>query len=84
MKTMIYICIAATICLSSSAFCEEKIIYKYKKYERFDLGNLQIKGKIIAPGDLSIKDRKHMKLRRKLYEKDNFNKECITDVRNVR
>ena len=39
------------------ALAEEKVIYKYKTYEKFDLGNLEIKGEIIAPGDLSVGER---------------------------
>ena len=27
----------------------QKVIYKYKSYEKFDLGNLEIKGSVIAP-----------------------------------
>ena len=42
---------------ASAKDTKEKISYKYKKYERFDLGNLEIKGSVVAPGDLSVRER---------------------------
>jgi hypothetical protein len=51
---------------------EKKIIYKYKKYEKFDLGNLEVKGKVIAPGDLSVRQRRRRRFKRDLYRRENF------------
>ncbi|MFL5783863.1 MAG: hypothetical protein ACJ76H_04575 [Bacteriovoracaceae bacterium] len=48
---------------------EPKVIYQYKKYEKFDLGNLEVKGQLIAPGDISVRERE-----RKRFELDLFNR----------
>ena len=62
----------------------EKIIYKYKEYEKFDLGDMEIKGSIVAPGDLSVKERRRKTFRRKLYQRLEFNKKIITDIKYLR
>ena len=49
-----------------------KNIYQYKKYEYFDMGNLEVKGNLLTPGDLSIKDRKIREFNNKLYQRENF------------
>lgn len=50
----------------------KKVIYEFKKYEKFDLGNLEVKGQIIAPGDLSVRQRKRKRFRRDIYKRENF------------
>ncbi len=57
-----------------------KINYQYKKYEYFDLGNLDIKGSLIAPGDLSIQKRKIKEFDRGLFQRNDFDKECLNDI----
>jgi hypothetical protein len=61
-----------------------KVIYKYKNYEKFDLGNLEIKGSIIAPGDLSVKDRIRRTFSRDLCDRADFNREVIKEIKNLR
>jgi hypothetical protein len=82
MKTIITIILLFSI----STFAEEKknVVYKYKNYESFDLGNLEIKGNLIAPGDLSVKERERKSFRRNLYERYEFNRETKKDVTNLR
>ena len=74
--------------LNTSLWAEEKrksnIIIKYKQYESFDLGNLEIKGKIIAPGDLSVKERQRKRFSRALFERDHFDPEVRKDIQNLR
>jgi hypothetical protein len=60
------------------------IIYKYKKYETFDLGNLEVKGDIIAPGDLSVQERQRTKMERGLLERKDFDEEVRKDIKNLR
>ena len=36
---------------------EENVIYQYKQHEVVDLGELQIKGEVLAPSDVSIEER---------------------------
>lgn len=62
----------------------KNVIVKYKKYESFDLGNLEIKGQIIAPGDLTVKERARKVFRRDLFDRFNFNPEIKGDVKNLR
>lgn len=63
---------------------DKNVIVKYKKYESFDLGNLEIKGQIIAPGDLTVKERARKVFRRDLFDRFNFNPEIKGDIKNLR
>lgn len=63
---------------------DKNIIVEYKKYESFDLGNLEVKGQILAPGDLSVKERDRKVFERSLYERYEFNRESKQDIRNLR
>jgi hypothetical protein len=60
---------------------EKKIIIKYKQYERFDLGSMEVKGNIIAPGDISVQERKRKIFDSQLINKTNFDKEIINDIK---
>lgn len=66
------------------AFAEKKVVYKYKEYEKFDLGDMEIKGNIIAPGDLSIKERRRQKFERDLLQRGDFDKKIINDIKFIR
>ena len=63
---------------------KRKIIYKYKSKQLIDLGNLEIKGTVIAPGDISIKDRNRKHFDRNLLDMPNFDRESIHDIKNLR
>jgi hypothetical protein len=76
--TMLFLFTLATIASEKNALIE------YKKYESFDLGNLEVKGQILAPGDLSVKERDRKVFERALYERYEFNKESKQDIRNLR
>ena len=76
-----------SICLlSSQAFSEEKknTIYKYKEYETIDLGSMEIKGQIVAPGDLTVSERERKTFKRSLLEKNNFDFENKREIENLR
>ena len=84
MKVLI---IASLVFFSVTNFAQAKkknVVIKYKKYESFDLGNLEIKGKIIAPGDLSVKERQRKRFSRPLFERDEFDPEVRRDIQNLR
>lgn len=66
---LLYVAGQATI---AEAQDDEKVIYKYKTYERIDLGNLEVKGEVIAPGDLSGKKRAIRNIRKNSFERTNF------------
>jgi len=63
---------------------EEKIIYEYKKYEKFDLGNLEVKGEIIAPGDLSVRERERKKFEIDLFNRTSFDAFLKNDLNSLR
>ena len=69
---------------SFNAFTKEKIIYKYKQYEKFDLGDMEIKGELIAPGDLTVKERSNRFINRKLYNRLKYSKELINEIKYMR
>lgn len=62
---------------SLPAFAQKKgkVIYKYKKYERFDFRTLDVGGKKGSPGDLSIDPRFRKKFKNKIPERKNFHRE---------
>lgn len=69
----------------TSAFAEEqKTIYQYKKYEKFDLGNLEVKGQLIAPGDISVRDRDRRRFALDLYSRKDFDEFINKDIESLR
>ncbi len=88
MRYTIAIIITTFITLSAVAQGNKKsgknVVIKYKKYESFDLGNLEIEGKIIAPGDLSVKERSRRTFIRALFEREQFDPEVRNDIQNLR
>lgn len=72
---------------ASTAWSQEEkknVVYKYKEYEVIDLGSLEIKGKIMAPGDLTVNERERAVFKRSLLEKENFDFENKREIENLR
>lgn len=91
MKVLLNTSLVLTLLFSTSIMAQgnkakskKNVIIKYKQYESFDLGNLEIKGKIIAPGDLSVKERQRKRFSRPLFERDQFDPEVRQDIQNLR
>ena len=63
---------------------KEKIIYQYKKYQKFDFENLEIEGESGGPGDLSIDRRFQYQFKNKLPYRKNFNPEIRKSIERVR
>lgn len=61
-----------------------KIIYKYKKYQKFDFEDLVIEGASGSPGDLSINPRLQRKFKNKLPYRKNFNAEIRKSLERIR
>ena len=61
-----------------------KTIYQYKKYEKFDLGNLEVKGQLIAPGDISVRDRDRRRFELDLYSRKDFDGFIKKDIESLR
>ena len=73
------------VLISLSAFAEDdKVIYQYKKYEKFDLGNLEVKGQLIAPGDISVRERERKRFELDLYNRKDFDSFIKKDVESLR
>ncbi len=56
----------------TSSFAQDKVIYKYKKRESIDLGELSLEGNVVSPGDLSTKQRDTRKIKFKIPVRKNF------------
>lgn len=63
---------------------EQKVIYQYKKYEKFDLGNLEVKGQLIAPGDISVRERERKRFELDLYSRRDFDVFIKKDIESLR
>ncbi len=63
---------------------EQKIIYKYKQYQKFEFGELSVEGDMGSPGDLSINPRLQKEFRNKLPYRRNFNPEFHRSIERVR
>lgn len=63
---------------------DQKTIYQYKKYEKFDLGNLEVKGQLIAPGDISVRERERKRFEMDLYTRQDFDAFIEKDIDTLR
>lgn len=70
--------------LVSEAYGDDKVIYQYKKYEKFDLGNLEVKGQLIAPGDISVRERERKRFELDLYSRKDFDSFIQKDIESLR
>jgi len=85
MKNIVIILIFSTHLLTQTQAEEKKsVIYKYKDYESIDLGSFDIKGEVIAPGDLTVNERERKVFQRALLEKQNFDFENKREIENLR
>lgn len=73
-----------SILSSSTLFAKKKVVYKYKEYEKFDLGDMEVKGNVIAPGDLSVKERRRRVFERDLLKRKDFDQKIINDIKFIR
>ncbi len=72
------------IMVSLSASSQEKVTYKYKKYEKFDFETMDIGGELGAPGDLSIAPRYQKKFTNELPYRKNFNDMIRNSIERIR
>lgn len=87
---MKYFTLSLSLLMTTPAFTQEppksesKVIYQYKKYEKFDLGNLEVKGQLIAPGDISVRERERKRFELDLYTRKNFDPFQKKDIESLR
>ncbi len=80
----ILICVLSIYMMSDAWGDEQKVIYQYKKYEKFDLGNLEVKGQLIAPGDISVRERERKRFELDLFSRKDFDGFIKKDVESLR
>lgn len=76
--------VCSSLLLSLDVRSEEKVIYEYKKYEKIDLGDLEVKGELITPGDISVRERERKNFSLDLYQRRDFHKEIQNDFETLR
>ena len=76
--------ILSLLFLSFYSQADEQVIYKYQQNQKVDLGDLEIKGDVIAPSDISISVENRKRFRRKLYNRDEYKYEIRNNVLNLR
>lgn len=87
---MKFLMLTAALFILAPAFAQDapktdqKVIYQYKKYEKFDLGNLEVKGQLIAPGDISVRERERKRFEIDLYTRKNFDSFQKKDIDSLR
>ncbi len=77
------------LCLISTAWAQtpqprRKIIYEYKKYEKFDFEELAVEGDAGAPGDLSVAPAERKDYGNRLPERKEFMKELRKSASGIR
>ena len=73
---------------SLSTFAQKKrgknVVYKYKKYEKFNLEDISVDGETGVPGDISLINRYQRKFKNKLPYRKNFRPEIIFGVERLK
>ena len=78
----IILCIPGAFCAEVKEG-EQKIIYKYKQFEKFDFDEIGVEGDKGIPGDLSILPRYQKYFKNRLPYRKNFNPEIRKSVERV-
>jgi hypothetical protein len=80
MRYLLLLLITLNFSLFAQTQKKKKVIYKYKKFEKFDFENISVEGDSTAPGDISVNPRFRVKFKNKLPEKKSFNTEVIDSI----
>lgn len=83
MIKMLLILLLGSILIMSNGLYAKKVI-QYKQYEKFDLSDLTINGKVSAPGDLSVKERSLSDFDYQYKEVETFNNKTIKDIKEIK
>jgi hypothetical protein len=73
--------ILASLFAFREAISDENTIYTYKTYEKFDLGDLEVKGSLLAPGDLSVRRRNIGDPHENFWKRSHFNDLSELDIK---
>lgn len=87
-RVVLFFCLITAVGLSvvaaESSSKNVKTIYKYKKFEKFDLDEMVIEGDTGSPGDLSISSRFQRKFKNRLPYRTNFNPEIRKSIQRIK
>ncbi len=83
-KLILVVSLLLTTSLYAQNNKKERIIYKYKKYQKFDFEDLTIEGETGSPPDLGVDTRLQRKFRNKLPYRKNFNPEIRKGIERIR
>ncbi len=75
--------IVVFLAISAKSFSQEKkntVIYKYKKFQEFDLETIGVEGEVGTPEDLSLNSRFRNNFKNKLPYRSNFNPEIRRSI----
>ena len=82
--TLLSFLLVGSVFATEAVTSKQRIIYKYKKYEKFDFDEIGIEGDTGSPGDLSVNQRYQRKFRNRLPYRRNFNPEIRKAVERLR
>lgn len=83
MKTIMLMTLGL-LALSAGAQEKKKVIYEYKKFEKFDFQEIGVEGESGAPGDLSVSPNPRKDYGNRLPERREFNKEMRKAASGIR
>ncbi|MFG1493857.1 hypothetical protein ACRXCV_02635 [Halobacteriovorax sp. GFR7] len=63
---------------------KEKVVYKYKKFEQFNLEEISVDGELGAPGEITVSSRYLRQFKNKLPSKPNFHLEMMKGLDRIR
>jgi len=82
--SLIMIIVIIFISASLAEVDKPEVIYKYKKFEKFDFEDMVVEGETGSPGDLSVSSRFQRKFSNKLPYRKNFHAEIKKAVERIR
>tara|TARA_Y100000296_G_C5176020_1_gene260110 strand:+ start:3243 stop:3518 length:276 start_codon:yes stop_codon:yes gene_type:complete len=85
-KTFSFFSIFILLVFAFNAYPQKKskIVYKYKKFEKINLGEINVEGDLGAPGEVTISRRYLKKFKNRLPSKPNFNFEMMKGLERIR
>jgi hypothetical protein len=80
---LIFLCMFSYWVSADEADKAPNIKYEYKKYEKFDLNEINVEGEAGAPGDLSITPALRDEFKNKIEERKNFNNQLRNAIETI-
>jgi len=84
MKALLMMVIVLSVFSALAEEKQKKVIYEYKKFEKFDFSEIGVEGESGAPGDLSVSPNPRKDYGNRLPERKEFNKEIRKAASGIR